>query len=81
MWALWHIRKCSFRWGGEQGQSESVHCEARFEVTTAVKIQVKVFWVVTPKKGVSKCFWTGHLEQELQMVQLSATRCSCIAIL
>jgi hypothetical protein len=26
-------------------------------------------------------FWTGHLEWELQMVQLSATRCSCIAIL
>jgi hypothetical protein len=31
-------------------------------------------------KGVSKSFWTGHLEQELQMVQLSASRCSCIAI-
>jgi hypothetical protein len=26
-------------------------------------------------------FWTGRLEQELQMVQLSATRYSCIAIL
>jgi hypothetical protein len=32
-------------------------------------------------KGVSKCFWTGCLEKELQMVQLSATRCSFIAIL
>jgi hypothetical protein len=32
-------------------------------------------------KGVSKSFRTGHLEQELQMVQLSATRYSCIAIL
>jgi hypothetical protein len=32
-------------------------------------------------EGVTKSFWTGHLEQELQMVQLSATRCSCIAIL
>jgi len=32
-------------------------------------------------KGVSKSFRTGHLEQELQMVQLSATRCSCITIL
>jgi hypothetical protein len=30
---------------------------------------------------VSKCFQTGHLEQESQMVQLSATRCSHIAIL
>jgi len=25
-------------------------------------------------------FRTGHLEQELQMVELSANRCSCIAI-
>jgi uncharacterized membrane protein len=31
--------------------------------------------------GVSKSFRTGHLERELQMVQLSATRCRCIAIL
>jgi hypothetical protein len=31
--------------------------------------------------GVSKSFRTGRLERELQMVQLSATRCSCIAIL
>jgi hypothetical protein len=30
---------------------------------------------------VSKSFRTGRLERELQMVQLSATRCSCIAIL
>jgi hypothetical protein len=28
-----------------------------------------------------KSFRTGRLERELQMVQLSATRCSCIAIL
>jgi hypothetical protein len=32
-------------------------------------------------EGVSKSFRTGGLERELQMVQLSATRCSCIAIL
>jgi hypothetical protein len=32
-------------------------------------------------EGVSKSFWTGRLERELNMVQLSATRCSCIAIL
>jgi hypothetical protein len=31
--------------------------------------------------GVTKSFRTGCLERELQMVQLSATRCSCIAIL
>jgi hypothetical protein len=32
-------------------------------------------------EGVSKSFRTGRLERELQMVQLSATRCSCITIL
>jgi len=31
--------------------------------------------------GVSKSFRTGLLECKLQMVQLSTTRCSCIAIL
>jgi hypothetical protein len=31
-------------------------------------------------EGVSRSFWTGRLEQELQMVQLSATRCCCITI-
>jgi hypothetical protein len=32
-------------------------------------------------KGVSKSFQSGHLEQELQMVQLSAAKCSYITIL
>jgi hypothetical protein len=32
-------------------------------------------------EGVSKSFRTGRLEQELQIVQLSAIGCSCIAIL
>jgi hypothetical protein len=32
-------------------------------------------------EGVSNSFWTRHLERELQMVQLSATRLSCISIL
>jgi hypothetical protein len=32
-------------------------------------------------EDVSKRFRTGRLERELQMIQLSATRCSCIAIL
>jgi len=32
-------------------------------------------------EGVFKSFRTGHLERELQMLQLSATRCSCIAVL
>jgi hypothetical protein len=30
-------------------------------------------------EGVDKSFRTGRLERELQIVQLSATRCSCVA--
>jgi hypothetical protein len=33
------------------------------------------------REGAPKSFRTDRLERELQMVQLSATRCSCIAIL
>jgi len=33
------------------------------------------------RDGVSKSFRTGRMELELQIVQLSATRCSFIAIL
>jgi hypothetical protein len=32
-------------------------------------------------EDVSKSFRSGRLEREVQMVQLSATRCSCIVIL
>jgi hypothetical protein len=39
-------------------------------------------WVRTEIcEGVSKSFRTGRLARELQMVKLSATRCSCITIL
>jgi hypothetical protein len=47
--------------------------------TTFLKQIPKYF--LNTYEGVSKSFQTGRLEQELQMVQLSATRCSCIAIL
>jgi hypothetical protein len=38
-------------------------------------------WLQGSYEGVSKSFRTGRLEWELQMVELSTTRCSCIAIL
>jgi hypothetical protein len=40
-----------------------------------------MLWGSTIYEGVSKSFWTGRLERELQMIALSATGCSCIAIL
>jgi hypothetical protein len=49
-------------------------------ITPWLGFQILVF--ANPKyEGVSKSFRTGNLEQELQMLQLSATRCSGIAIL
>jgi len=59
-----------------------------------VSFQRSSFWQVTENsleqgvwrtfnaiyEGVSKSFRTGRLEPELQTIQLSATRCSCIAM-
>jgi len=45
----------------------------------AVDRALCIMWFIY--EGVSKSFRTGRLERQLQMVQLSATRCSCIAIL
>jgi hypothetical protein len=54
-------------------------------VVSAVSFTVQLIFVsgflLLLYEGVSKSFHTGSLEQELQMVQLSATRCSCITIL
>jgi hypothetical protein len=45
------------------------------------KIHTHKTVLINGEYGVSKSFWTGSLEWELQMVQLSATGCSCITIL
>jgi hypothetical protein len=50
-----------------------------------MKIKVRLNGCVrvamTEYEGVSKSSRTGRLKRELQMVQLSATRYNCIAIL
>jgi hypothetical protein len=43
--------------------------------------EIKYHCKVCVYEGVSKSFRTGLLERELQMIQLSANRYSCIAIL
>jgi hypothetical protein len=43
--------------------------------------QLNPVHIFTHYEGVSKSVRIGRLEEELQMEQLSATRCSCIAIL
>jgi hypothetical protein len=51
---------------------------ARNAISSMLSISM---WPIIIYEGVSKSFQTGHLERELQKVQLSATRHSCIAIL
>jgi hypothetical protein len=46
----------------------------------AVSSNMSLFWRGI-YEGASKSFRTGRLERELEMVQLSTTRCICIAIL
>jgi hypothetical protein len=54
-------------------------------IPTFAGINFCFIWPLFPLRrlyeAVSKSFRTGRLERELQTVQLSATRCSCIAIL
>jgi small-conductance mechanosensitive channel len=38
-------------------------------------------WLLLNYESLSKSFRTGRLKRELHMVLLSATKCSCIAIL
>jgi hypothetical protein len=54
-----------------------LHCSER-DVTVIYFLHM---FDVETQEGVSKTFRTGRLERELQMLQLSATKCSCIAIL
>jgi hypothetical protein len=54
------------------------------QVSAAATVSFLGFYslrILDTYEDVSKSSRTGRLEQELQMVQLSATRCSCIAIL
>jgi hypothetical protein len=50
-------------------------------VCVCVCMYVCMYVCLCVRTSVIQSFWTGRLERELQMVQLSATRCSCIAIL
>jgi hypothetical protein len=59
----------------------SVVNRRRLEDNTEMDLTKMGFENVSYNEGVSKSFRTGNLERELQMVQLPAIRCSCIAIL
>jgi hypothetical protein len=45
------------------------------------EVMTHLLHLQTTCEGVSKSFRTGRLERELRMVQLSATKCSCMVIL
>jgi hypothetical protein len=57
-------------------------CVWRICVFNKISLESKYFVMKEPKFiSISKSFRTGRLERELQMIQLSATRSSCISIL
>jgi hypothetical protein len=62
--------------------------DARHQISYAYKISSLTIYIharahicLIQYEGVSQSFRTGRVEWELQMVQLSATKCSCIATL
>jgi hypothetical protein len=73
------------RMDGPQNRSKSSHLPPEIESPNPdrpVRSQsLYSLHIASKYEGVSKSFRTGRLKRELQMVQLSATRYSCIAIL
>jgi hypothetical protein len=63
------------------GHSNSVMVTSQLSETSDRKKAVAWISEGNRYEGVSKSFRTGRLERELQMIQLSATRCSCISML
>jgi hypothetical protein len=80
---FWIVKPCSVVVGLRQKDrskrsyllSNTTRCYIQEDRDLNLHLKTRIY------EGVSKSFRTGRLEQELQMVQLSATRCSCIAIL
>jgi hypothetical protein len=63
--------------------SEFCAASQREFVVVSVHFVIDSVWKLLdtpPYVVVSKRFWTNRLERELQIVQLSVTRYSCIAI-
>jgi hypothetical protein len=76
--------RSSCHWRRELWSGESYSVDLHFSCNTKfrdLEVRLCVCVCVVSYEGVSKSFRTGRLEPELQMVQLSATRCSSIAIL
>jgi hypothetical protein len=76
------LRRSCRCYGGQGAQhacgKQEMHVTFWLENLTQRK---RPFRHIQAYEGVSKSFRTGRLERKLQMVQLSATRYSCIAIL
>jgi hypothetical protein len=85
--ALYPFEECNYK--GQDGAQQYLHSfkgPARLIphlqlIFTFMSEELQDIRADTSYEGVSKSFRTGRLERELKMVQLSATRCNCIAIL
>jgi len=75
LWLTW--KELVFFLFEDPGVTVLVTGQVAIILSAAKFLQIKPFlW----NGSVSKSFRTGRLKRELQMVQLSATRCSCTAI-
>jgi hypothetical protein len=67
--------------GGHCPLSEGYSVHSYMELRKSVLLPCSDdFFCQSTNEGVSKIFRTGHLERELQMVHLSATRYSCVVV-
>jgi len=71
--SLCYLSNAACSWSSKRKGAFPTNCNRRrLPGSSFIKLQYE---------SVSKSFRTGCLERELQMVQLPATRCNCIAIL
>jgi hypothetical protein len=70
-----HVQRCPMRW------VQHLSWRHHFATVTGTGAINRIHALNIKCEGLSRSFWTGCLEWELQMVQLSATNCRCIFIL
>jgi hypothetical protein len=78
MWTSWTLPNEKFM---KISHDRLCHSYEIHKTNISISFMANVWEHTTPiYEGVSRRFRTGCMERELQMVRLSATRCSCIVI-
>jgi hypothetical protein len=80
-WVSIGLSRHGVSWFSEDLEIKQCTMSSGFEYRDLKHDILKVSEFQHQYEGVPKSFRTGYLERELQMLQFSATRCICIAIL